>query len=58
MEEQAQAESALQDDWDRFHSQAGSTKTWIRELLEPLSSSDRDVKTEQLKSIAQVSEAE
>lgn len=58
MEEQAQAEGALQDECDQFLSQAESTKTWIRKLLEPLSSSVRDVQTEELKHIAQVSEAE
>ncbi|KAG7234117.1 hypothetical protein INR49_005781 [Caranx melampygus] len=53
VQEQAQAQSALQEECDRFHSQAESTRTWIRELLEPLTSSDRDVQTEELKCIAQ-----
>ena len=55
LQKQAKAQSDLEGECDRFDTQAESTRTWIRDLLQPLSSTGRDVQTEEMKCKAQVS---
>lgn len=40
LQEQVEAQNVLQGECDMFHSQAESTRTWITELLKPLSGPD------------------
>lgn len=56
LEERAEAQNVLQGECDRFKSQAESTRTWITELLKPLS--DPDHQPEEMIYKAQVSDGE
>ncbi|XP_047197727.1 nesprin-2 isoform X1 [Hippoglossus stenolepis] len=53
LQKQAKAQSDLEGECDRFDTQAESTRTWIRDLMQPLSSTGRDVQTEEMKCKAQ-----
>ncbi|XP_041669127.1 nesprin-2-like [Cheilinus undulatus] len=53
LQKQADTQNALDGEVDKFNSQAKSTKTWITNLLQPLSSSGKDTKTEEIKKRAQ-----
>lgn len=53
LEERAEAQNLLQGECDLFHSQTESTRTWITELLKPLS--DPDHQPEEMIYKAQVS---
>ncbi|CAB1456440.1 unnamed protein product [Pleuronectes platessa] len=53
LQKQTKAQSDLEGECDRFDTQAESTRTWIRDLLQPLSSTGRDVQTEETKCKAQ-----
>lgn len=58
LQKQADAQSAVEGEFDKFSTQAKSTKSWITELVQPLFSSGRDTQTEEVKDKAQVSERE
>lgn len=54
LQEEAEAQSLLQGQWDTFSSQLESTRAWMTELLEPLSGPEQQ--PGERKSRAQVSE--
>lgn len=54
LQEEAEAQSLLQGQWDTFNSQLESTRAWMTELLEPLSGPEQQ--PEERKYRAQVSE--
>lgn len=54
---QAEAQSVLDGEYNVFNTQAESTRTWISELSQPLTTPDRDTNMEEMKSKAQVSES-
>lgn len=54
LQEEAQAQSLLQEQWDTFSSQLESTRAWMAELLEPLGGPERQ--PGERKTRAQVSE--
>lgn len=54
---QAEAQSVLDGEYNVFNTQAESTRTWISELSQPLTTPDRDTNMEDVKSKAQVSES-
>lgn len=56
LQEQAEAQSVLQQECEAFSSQAESTRTWIAELLKPLSGPD--TQSEEMNYRAQVSDGE
>lgn len=58
LQKQADAQSALEGEFDKFNTQAKSTRTWITDLVQPLTSSDKDTQTEEMKHKAQVSETQ
>lgn len=57
LQKQADAQSALEVEFDKLNTEAESTRTWITDLLQPLTSSGTDTKTEKMKNKAQVSES-
>lgn len=56
LQKQAEARSVLQGEVDTFNTQVQSTRSWFKDLLQPLSSPGRDSQTEEMKQKAQVSE--
>lgn len=56
LQKQVEAQSALEGDFKRFNIQAQSTRSWITDLSQPLTSPLRDTQTEEMKCKAQVSE--
>lgn len=56
LQKQVDAQRALEGDLDTFNTQAQSTRTWITDLVQPLTSPLRDTKTEETKCKAQVRE--
>lgn len=54
LQKQADAQSVLDQKCDELKTQTENTKTWMTDLLRPLTSSDRD--TEEMKHKAEVSE--
>lgn len=54
---QAEAQSVLDGEYNVFNTQAESTRTWISQLSQPLTTPDRDTNMEEMKSKAQVSES-
>lgn len=58
LQRQAEAQSSLEGECDKFSMQAESTRAWISDLLQPLTSADMDTHTEGMKDRAQVSEGE
>lgn len=55
LQKESEAQRALEREHDQFNTQAESTRTWISDLLRPLTSADRDAKMEDIKSKALVS---
>lgn len=55
VQKQAEVQSALEGEYAGFISQAGSTRTWITDLLQPLISPVKDTQTEEVKSKVKVS---
>lgn len=55
LQKRVEVQNALEGEYDSFNTQAESTRTWIADLLQPLTSSVRDTQTEEMKSKAQVS---
>nr|XP_029131758.1 nesprin-2 [Labrus bergylta] len=53
LQKQVDSQSALEGEHDKFSTQAKSTKTWIADLLQPLTSPSKDTKKEELKNKAQ-----
>ncbi|KAG8013457.1 Nesprin-2 [Nibea albiflora] len=53
LQKQADAQSALEGEFDKLNAQAESTRTWITTLLQPLTSHSTDTKTEEMKHKAQ-----
>ncbi|XP_028420977.1 nesprin-2 [Perca flavescens] len=53
LQRNADAQSALEAECDKFNTQAQSTRTWITELLQPLTPSGRDTQTPERKHRAQ-----
>ncbi|KAM4540338.1 nesprin-2-like [Fundulus diaphanus] len=49
LQKQVEAQSALEEEYNRFQAQAESTRTWISELTQPLASPDKDGDTEEMK---------
>ncbi|XP_035985169.1 uncharacterized protein LOC118558730 [Fundulus heteroclitus] len=49
LQNQVEAQSALEEEYRRFQAQAESTRTWISELTQPLASPDTDGDTEEMK---------
>lgn len=56
LQQQADAQSALEGECDDLNTQAESTRAWITDLLQPLTSAGPEIQTEEMKSKAQVSE--
>ncbi|KAL3969167.1 solute carrier family 6 (neurotransmitter transporter) member 19 [Sarotherodon galilaeus] len=50
---QAEAQSVLDGEYNVFNTQAESTRTWISDLSQPLTTPDRDTNMEEMKSKAQ-----
>ncbi|KAA8578682.1 hypothetical protein FQN60_017502, partial [Etheostoma spectabile] len=53
LQRQADAQSALEAECDKFNTQAQSTRTWITALLQPLTPSGREAETQERKHRAQ-----
>nr|XP_033499149.1 nesprin-2 [Epinephelus lanceolatus] len=53
LQKQADAQSALEGEFDKFNTQTESTRTWITDLVKPLTSTGRDTQTEEIKQKAQ-----
>eukprot|EP00064_Thunnus_orientalis_P017569 superscaffoldBa00003775_g17653 len=53
LQTQAEAQSALEGEFEKFNTQAESTRTWLKDLLQPLTSLGRDSQTEEMKQKAQ-----
>lgn len=49
LQQQADAQSSLEGECEELSAQAESTRTWITELLQPLTSAGLDVQTEEMK---------
>lgn len=54
LQKQVETQSALEGEYDRFNFQAESTRMWITDLLQPLTSALGDTQTEEMKCKAQV----
>ena len=54
LQERAKAQGTLEEAYNRFNTQAGSTRTWIQNLLQPLTSPGRDIRSEEMRCKAQV----
>lgn len=58
LQRQADAQGALEGEFEKFNTRAKSTRIWITDRLQPLTSSGRATQTEDMKHKAQVSERE
>lgn len=56
LQRQADVQSSLEGECDKFNTQAESTRAWITDLLQPLTSPGSDAQTEEMENKAQVSE--
>lgn len=54
LQQQADAQSSLEGECEDLGAQAESTRTWITQLLRPLTSPGSDVQTEEMQKKAQV----
>ena len=49
LQKQAEAQHAMEGEYQKFKTQAESTSTWISDLLQPITSPGRDTETEEIK---------
>lgn len=56
LQRQADAQRSLEEECDKFITQAESTRSWITDLLQPLTSPGTDTQKEEMKNKAQVNE--